>query len=282
LGLLSLLGAMTTRILQRYNCSLVTGASAGIGAGFARVLASEGSDLVLVARDKAKLETLAKELRKDHGIEVDVLPADLATSKGIAAVEARLTAEPAIDLFVNNAGVGSNGSFADLPLEGELRQIDVNVTAVARLMHTALGPMLAADSGTIINVSSVMCFKGVPGSAMYTATKAFITTLADAVHEETRETGVTLTTLLPGSVRTEFHDRAGMNEAVKDLPDAMWLMPDDVAREALKAARKGKAMCIPTAKYKMFGTVMRLAPYKVFRRIGGRNYRKTLAATADK
>jgi short-subunit dehydrogenase len=273
---------MSVGILKRYSCSLVTGASTGIGAGFARVLAAEGSDLVLVARDKAKLEKLAEQLRRDHKVEVEVLPADLAEAKGIAAVEARMTSEPAIDLFVNNAGVGSNGSFAELPLEGELRQIDVNVTAVARLMHTALGPMSAANSGTIINVSSVMCFKGVPGSAMYTATKAFITTLTDAVHEEARGTGVTLTTLLPGSVRTEFHDRAGMNEAVKDLPDAMWLMPDDVARAALKAARKGKAMCVPTVKYKLFGLMMRAAPYKVFRRFGGRTYRKTRAATASK
>jgi short-subunit dehydrogenase len=249
--------------------ALVTGASTGIGEAFARRLAAEGTALVLVARDQQRLQILADDLRAAHRVEVEVLAADLIAAEGADTVAARLGAEPAIDLLVNNAGMGSKGLFAELPLEGELRQVHLNVTALLQLTHSALRAMKARRAGTIINVSSISGLHPEVKMATHGATKAFVTSLTDALHEEARGTGVTLTVVLPGFVRTEFMERTGNAEGFPDPPKFMWLTPDQVAAAALKDARRGAAQSIAGRGYRVISGVIASAPRGVSRRLSG-------------
>src|SRR5205809_7969522 len=169
--------------------ALVTGASSGIGAAFARALAARGDDLVVVARDETRLEELAETLEKEHGTAVEVLAADLTSKKGMAVVEARLeSAEPAIDLLVNNAGMGTYGKFAELPREAEAREVRLNVLTVMQLSHAALPGMIERGRGGIINVSSLACYAPTPLDATYGGTKAFDKRLTHALPASLRGT----------------------------------------------------------------------------------------------
>jgi short-subunit dehydrogenase len=218
----------------------VTGASSGIGRAIARQLAAEGTDLVVVARDRKRLDDLAKEL----DVDVEVLAADLADPAELAVVETRVAAaEKPIDLLVNNAGFGTYGAFADLPIDGEEREIRVNVIAVVRLAHAALGAMKERGAGTILNVSSVAGLVATPGNATYGATKAYVTSFGEALHGEAKGTGVKVATVLPGFTRTEFQDRAGIEG--RTIPKVAWMDADDCARSALKAAKVGEPFHVP-------------------------------------
>lgn len=235
----------------RWRTALVTGASSGIGDAFARQLASEGTDLVVVARDIDRLETLARELRSSHGVLVEVLGADLSAPVSRAAIEKRLTeAARPVDLLVNNAGFGTSGDFAELPIGREEQEVQVNVLAVLRLTSAALGPMVARGSGTVLNVGSIAGLYPAPGSATYCATKAFVSSFGDSVHEELRGTGVTLTTSLPGFTRTEFQARSSWDEQ-SSVPKAAWLTAEKVASQSLDAAAAGKARVVPSIGYKV-------------------------------
>jgi short-subunit dehydrogenase len=228
------------------SIALVTGASAGIGRAFAERLAARGDDLVVVARDTARLEALGKELDGAYGTDVEVLTADLATGQGIAAVEARLAdgARP-VDLLVNNAGFGTVGRFHELPVAPEITEIGVNVVAVTRLMHAALDGMVRRGRGGVINVSSIAGYQPNPGTATYGATKAFVSSLSQAVHEELKGTGVHCMVLCPGFTRTEFQDRAGVDSS--EVPDFLWQDAPTVVDHALAAYAKGRAVCLPGA-----------------------------------
>jgi uncharacterized protein len=246
--------------------ALVTGASAGIGDAFARRLASDGTSLVLVARDQQRLEKLADRVRGEHGVDVEVLAADLSDDAQIARVADRLAGAPKIDLLVNNAGFGTFGTFRKLPLDGELRQIDVNIRAVMWLAHTALATMTENGSGTVLNVSSTLALQPFPGSATYAATKAFVMSFTEALHEEARGTGVTVSAVMPGMVRTEFQQRAGKAEQFENLPSFAWLSPDKVADSALRAARRGRALSVPGLGYKVSAGMTSAAPRRMVRR----------------
>ncbi|MCW2569097.1 MAG: short-chain dehydrogenase/reductase [Mycobacterium sp.] len=242
--------------------ALVTGATAGIGAAFARRLAAEHHDLVLVARDPARLASFAAALG-DHGdIGVEVLAADLATEAGSAAVEARLAdRERPVDVLVNNAGIGLGGSFVGNTLEDEQRMLDLNVRAVLRLTHVALGGMLERGRGDIVNVSSVSGFGPIGGT--YSATKAWVTSFSESTHAAVRTRGVRVTALCPGFVRTEFHERAGID--VGDRTGLMWLDADRVVRDALHDLRRGRAVSVPSPQYKVLSGVLRHVPHGVLR-----------------
>jgi short-subunit dehydrogenase len=254
------------RIWQR---ALVTGASSGIGAAFARRLAAEGTDLILVARDEQRLQALAEALEAAHAVEVEVLAADLASVEGATRVAERLAAAPTIDLLVNNAGIGSKGTFANLPLDGELRQVELNVSALVRLTHAAIRNMIARGTGTVVNVSSLSGLIPEPTMATYGATKAFVTSFSDALHEETRGTGVNVTLVLPGFVRTEFMKRTGNAEGFAQPPEFMWLTPEQVARDALDAARQGRADSVSGYGYRLLAAVMAIVPRSLRRRLSG-------------
>jgi hypothetical protein len=262
---------MSTRSVppSPWRRALVTGASAGIGTALARELAARGTALVLVARRADRLDTLAAELRAG-GAEVETLAADLATVEGCDAVAARLavTTSP-VDLLVNNAGLGSNGPFASLPIGREIEQVRVNVEAVVRLTRAALDPMLAARRGAVLTVSSVAGHQPGPGNAVYAATKAFATSFTEALVEELRGSGVTATALLPGLTRTEFHEAADMTERMEQLPGFVWMQADAVARAALDGAAAGRAVVIPGAGNRALVWVSGALPRPVVRRVAG-------------
>ncbi|HEX6424455.1 MAG TPA: SDR family oxidoreductase [Acidimicrobiales bacterium] len=253
--------------------ALVTGASSGIGRALARALAAEGSDLVVVARDRARLDGLAAELRGGHGVAVDVLPADLADAGQLAAVEARLTGgDPPVDLVVNNAGFGTYGDLADLDVDTESREIAVNVTAVVRLTHAALQGMVRRGRGAVMNVSSVAGLQATPGNATYGASKAFVASFGEAVAGELAGTGVTLTTVLPGFTRTEFQERAGVGG--REIPGPAWMSPDEVASVALAATRAGRPWVVPGALNKVLVAAAGPVPRGLKRRLASRVARR--------
>jgi len=243
-----------TQFAGRVSSSLVTGATAGIGHAFATHLAQRGHDLVLVARDRERLESVAKELRDEYAVSVEVLPADLTDRSELATVEARL-ADPArpIDLLVNNAGFGLKDRFLVNDLEAEQAMLDVLVTAVLRLSHAALGPMVERGRGGIINVSSVAAF--LPRGT-YGAAKAWVNRFSEWAANEYRDQGVTVTALCPGFTKTEFHQRMG----VKRGTGFMWLDVDMLVEKALSDFDKGRVYSIPGAHYRVIAGVTRLIP----------------------
>lgn len=240
--------------------ALVTGATAGIGLEFARQLAARGHGLVLVARDEARLDAVAKELRAAYDIEVEVLVADLVDKAQSATVEARLAdrSRP-IELLVNNAGFGLKHRFLDNPIEEEQAMLDVLVTAVLRLSHAALGPMAERGRGGIINVSSVAAF--LPRGT-YSAAKAWVNSFSEWAHNEYKPKGVTVMALCPGFTKTEFHQRM----EVKRGDSFMWLEPEFLVKTALADFDKGRVYSIPGAQYKAIRSLTRVIPSVVLQR----------------
>jgi short-subunit dehydrogenase len=236
--------------------ALVTGPTAGIGRSFAQALAARGHDLVLVARDEARLEELAAGLRTSYGVGVEVLGADLADRASLAAVEARV-ADPdrPVTLLVNNAGFGHRQPFTDNTVEDEQQMLDVLVTAVMRLSHAALRPMLARGDGAIINVASVAAF--LPRGT-YSAAKSYVVSFTEWLDLTYRDRGVRAMALCPGFVRTEFHQRMGVGPG--SAPRWMWLDADRLVRDALADLDSGRTISVPSKRYKVLSTVARCTP----------------------
>jgi short-subunit dehydrogenase len=242
--------------------ALVTGATAGIGAAFARRLATEHHDLVLVARDAARLESFAATLRAPGDVVVEILPADLTTEAGCAAVEARLAdPERPVDILVNNAGIGLRTGFLDHDVETEQRLLDLNVRAVLRLTHAAVRGMVARGRGDVVNVSSVAGFAPMGGT--YSASKAWVTSFSESLHAAVRGRGVRVVAVCPGYVRTEFHERAGID--VGDRTGPLWLDADRVVRDALHDLRRGRAVSVPSVQYKALAGMLRHLPHGLLR-----------------
>ncbi len=243
------------------STALVTGASAGIGRAFAERLAREGNDLVLVARDRARLEELATELRRRHGVAVEVLVADLSDREATGRVCARVAdgVRP-VDLLVNNAGFGLKRSFLDNDLAAEEAGLDVMVRAVLLTCHAAGRAMRERGRGAILNVSSVASFIA---NGTYSAEKAFVTVFTEGLASELAGTGVTATVLCPGFTRTEFHARADIG--VSALPQPLWLDADDVVQQALSDVARGKVVSVPGAQWKVVTAGVRALPRPLVR-----------------
>ncbi|NLG21444.1 MAG: SDR family NAD(P)-dependent oxidoreductase [Actinomycetales bacterium] len=245
--------------------ALVTGASSGLGRAFAVELARRGHDLVLVARDRERLEELATELRQSYAVTTEVLPADLADRVQTERVADRVRdPERPVDLLVNNAGFGQKRSFSRGELADEERAVDVMVRAVLVLSHAAAGAMRARGRGGILNVSSVASF-AVMGT--YSAIKSWVTVFTEALSVELQGTGVTATAVCPGFVHTEFHDRARMNMSA--LPGPLWLDVDQVVTGALRDLDAGRTVSVPSATYKLVTAGIRVVPRSVVRRVSG-------------
>lgn len=245
--------------------ALITGASAGLGRAFAVELARRGHDLVLVARDRDRLEELAQELQQQYAVTTEVLTADLADRAQTERVAERLRhAQAPIDLLINNAGFGLKHSFSKGELADEERALDVMVRAVMVLSHAAAGAMRTRGRGGILNVSSVASF-AVMGT--YSAIKSWVTVFTEALSIELAGTGVSATAVCPGFVHTEFHDRALMNMTA--LPDALWLDADQVVRGALRDLAAGRAVSVPSATYKAVTAALTLVPRPAIRRVSG-------------
>jgi short-subunit dehydrogenase len=239
------------------STAMVTGPTAGIGLSFATRLAARGDDLVLVARDVGRLEGVAADLRSSYGVRVEVLPADLVERDQLRAVEARLRdPERPIDLLVNNAGFGLKERFLRNDVEAEEAMLEVLVTAVLRLSHAALGPMVERGHGGLINVSSVAAF--LPRGT-YAAAKAWVNSFSEWAANEYRAQGVTVMALCPGFTKTEFHERMDVTRGSGFL----WLDPDFLVRKALEDFDKGRVYSIPGAQYKTIVSLSRLIPHRV-------------------
>ena len=224
--------------------ALVTGASAGIGKSFAEHLARAGHSLVLVARRADRLQELGDRLQREHGVDVEILPADLGAVDGVAAVAARLGAEPAIDLLVNNAGYAARGSVADLDPDALERMLNVNIVALARLSHAAMKAMTAAKRGRIINIASGTVFMQLPGNAGYGASKNFVMAFTRTMQAEAAGSGVQVQLLIPGVIATDFHEVAG--NTLSNFPPERVMQADDLVVASLRALEMGEDVCIPS------------------------------------
>jgi len=243
--------------------ALVTGPTSGIGRSFAHRLAERGHDLVLVARDAERLEKLAAELRSNHGVEVEVLVADLADRAQLGTVEDRLAdAARPVDLLVNNAGFGLKRPFLANSVEQEQQHLDVLVTAVMRLSHAALGPMVARGSGAVVNVSSVA---GYLPRGTYAAAKAYVTSFSEWADLTYRAQGVRVMALLPGFTRTEFHSR--MDVGPDSAPGFLWLDVDRLVDDALADLERGRRISIPSKRYKVLAAAAKYTPTSVQARL---------------
>ena len=251
------------------STALVTGATAGIGNAFARRLASDGYDLVLVARDATRLAAVAEDLRAT-GVDVEVLPADLTDREQLTQVVARLAdADQPVDLLVNNAGFGANQSFVTGSVDLEQELLDLMVTAVMRLSHAAVGGMARRRRGGIVNVSSVAGF--LPYGT-YGAAKAWVTAFSQGLANEVGPLGVRVMALCPGFVRTEFHDRAGMD--MSGMSQALWLDADRVVADAMSDLAKGSVVSVPSLTYKAVAVGARVVPPALLRRVESRRRRR--------
>jgi len=242
--------------------ALVTGATAGIGESFTRLLAAAGFDLILVARDEVRLNERAAGLKEKFGANSIVIVADLATESGCTKVE-EFIANNDVEVLINNAGFGINKAFTISDLAKEEEVLKVLVRTPMRLMHVALPKMKERNSGVVINVSSVASF--IAGGA-YSASKSYLTVLSESLHTELSATNIKVSALCPGFTRTEFHQRGRMKMA--GLPEFMWLNSDVLVAKAWKDALAGKAVSVPGWQYKVLVGVISLVPRSMVRRLG--------------
>ncbi len=251
----------TESVGPRWTRALVTGASSGIGNAIARQLAADGTELIVVARNVARLEALAASV----DVDCEVMPCDLADRAALGAVERRIeAADRPIDLLVNNAGLGFGGPFASLDRDDATFVVDVNVVAVQRLTQAAASRFSDRGVGTILNVGSLAGDAVGANSATYNATKAFVTSLGQSLAAELAGTGVTITTLLPGFTRTEFQQRSGTD--VADVPRVLWQSAESVAAAGLAGAAAGLIEVVPRKRYRVLRGINRVLPGVLKRR----------------
>lgn len=246
--------------------TLITGASAGLGEGFARALAAQGEHLILTARRADRLDALAAELRER--VQVDVFAADLADPAAPADLLARIAAaDLAVDQLINNAGYGLRGAVADLDADAQLGIVDVNCRALLALARGVLPGMIARKSGGILNVASTAAFQPGPWMAVYYASKAFVLSFSEALHEEVREHGVRVAALCPGPTRTEFADVAGMTDM--KLFTSLASGPDAVVRDGIAALKGNTAVKVSGALNTALAESIRFTPRAMSRWIAG-------------
>lgn len=250
------------------NTALITGASSGLGAEFARQLAATGAGLVLVARDREALDQVAARLRSRYGVSIEVLPADLLKRRHLARVVARIS-DPArpIDLLVNNAGFGLPLDFAANDIEDEVNHLALHVEVPMRLSHAALAHMLPRGRGRIINVASVAGF--IPRST-YGACKGWLISFSRWSNERYGPSGVTTTAVCPGFTHTNFHGRMGLQPGKEGVQAWQWLDPRTVVAEGLRDAARGRAVSVPSLRYRTIVALTRLVPTSLVMRAGER------------
>jgi uncharacterized protein len=248
-------------VVSRIERALITGASAGLGAAFARQLADRGVLLTLVARRGDRLEELARALP----VEVEVLTADLRSAASVDIIADRLAAtDQPIDLLVNNAGFGAYGPFVDLPADRQLDMVDLNVTALVQLSHAAAGQLVPRGGGGIINVGSTAAYQPDPFGAVYGATKAFVRSFTEAIHEELRDRGVHVMLLSPGFTETEFQEVAAVADSA--MPGPLRMTADQVVAEALRDFGRGRPVCIPGPANKLNVAAVEVTPSVISRK----------------
>lgn len=254
--------------------ALVTGASSGIGLAFAEALARDGHDLVVMARSAARLEALAEKLHAAHRVAVEAVAADLTKAAALHKVEAMVADDPHLELLVNNAGFGTVGRFVSLDPDREEEEIRLNVIALVRLTRAALPGMVRRKRGGVINVSSLAAFNPGPVNATYSATKAFVNSFTEALHEELRGSGVRVQALCPGFTHTEFQERAGIDKS--RIPSFVWMSAEAVVEASLAGLRRGEVVCIPGVANRLTAGMTSLMPRRLVRRVLGIGSRRLL------
>jgi uncharacterized protein len=256
--------------------ALVTGASSGIGAAIAAELAGRGHGVTLVARREDRLRKLAEDLAGKHGVRTETIGADLEDPAARDAMAARIT-ELGLDveILVNNAGFGHSGDFVRRDRERLLSMIRVNCEALVDLQSRYLPAMVERGRGTVINIASTAAFQPMPGSATYSATKHFVLSLSEGVHEELGGTGVSLTAVCPGPVRTEFMEVSGIGGAEDRTPGMIWSTAEDVASEAVSGADRGKRVVIPGLMNRAGAITGQHAPHAIALPLVRRIYRRS-------
>ena len=240
--------------------AVVTGASSGIGASFARRLAREGYGLLLVARRRERLEELAAELEASFGASVEVLTADLTKHADLGRIEERLRSDPKLEFLVNNAGFGTRGRFFEISAESQDAMHRLHVMATMRLAHAALPGMVSRDKGSAVNVSSVAAFTQSPGNVSYCSTKAWMNSFTEGLYVELRSIGsaVRVQALCPGFTLTEFHDTLGIDRSI--APQSWWMKADDVVAASMAGLDKRKWIVIPGWRYRLVAALLALTP----------------------
>lgn len=236
---------------------MITGASSGIGAVFARRLASQGYNLVLVARREALLRSLADEVQQKFRVNAQVFPADLSNPIHVERLEKRIAEIGDLDFLINNAGFGAPGKFADMQVKRNVEMIQVHILATVRLCRAALPGMIARGRGSIINVSSIAAFMASPRNTTYCATKVYLNLFSEGLQDELQGTGVRVQALCPGLTHTEFHDQAGYEDYKRKMPKFLWMSAEDVVTESLAALEKGRVICIPGFKNRLIVAAIR-------------------------
>ncbi len=241
---------------QEGRTALITGASSGIGAAFARALAAQGFDLILVGRREKRLAVLAAELRRS--VRADFLVADLSTSDGVERLERSIRQTADLELLVNNAGFGTMGPFADIDLATQLDMLHVHLVATMRLCHAALPGLIARNRGAIINVASIGAFMPGAGNVTYNATKAFLVSFSESLQKELLGTSIHVQALCPGFTVTDFHDRAAYVDLDRaQIPRWLWSSARAVVEASLKALRRHQVICIPGFKNRVLIALLR-------------------------
>jgi len=221
--------------------ALITGASSGIGLSFAKQLARQGFNLILLARRKDRLEAIASELESQYSVRCEIIQADLSEIGDIKNTADYITQMNDLDVLVNNAGFATFGYFADVPVEKALGMLNVHLTATIQFTHAAIQGMLKRKRGALINVSSIGSFVLSPGNVVYDATKSFLNTFSENLKLEMQDKDIRIQALCPGFTRTEFHEVGDLkNYDRKAIPESMWMSPDEVVSLSLKALGKGK------------------------------------------
>jgi uncharacterized protein len=252
----------------RDRWALITGASAGLGAEFARALARRGMHLVLTARREERLQALADELGAEHGVRTEVVALDLGEPGAAERLWSRAGQGRLIHLLVNNAGFGARGPFHETPRERHVQMLQLNVTALLELTHLALSEMRPRGEGGILNVSSVVAFQPIPTYATYAASKAYVQFLTEALWEESRRAGVRLTALCPGRTPTEFQQVSGSSRVDAGGPGI--LPPDRVVEAGLRALEQGRPFVVPGLLNRINTQSARLLPRALLQRLLGR------------
>lgn len=242
--------------------ALITGASSGIGQAYATALADMGYDVILVARRKERLVKLASQLMEAHGVNAQVLVADLATEEGIERVEYVIRETEDLNVLVNNAGFGLAGHFAETAVGDQEDMIRVHVMATVRLTRAALPVMLVRQRGAIVNVASLMAFYPLSGNVTYGATKSYLRSFTEALHQELWETGVRAQALCPGLTRTEMMQASGRRESI--LPDFVWMSAGRVVRRSIRDLRNDRVVSVPGFGYRVLAHASRVIPRRAF------------------
>lgn len=264
-----------TSVTATRPLALITGASSGIGATFARKLAARGCDLVLVARRRDRLEETARAIEAAHAVRAEVLPADLTREADLQAVEQRIAAAPNLEYLVNDAGFGTKGYFFAAPLDGQDQMHRLHVMAPMRLTHAALAGMVARKRGNIVNVASVSGFGQTPGSVSYSATKTWMTSFTEGLYIELKSAGspVRVQSLCPGFTLSEFHDTMHFDRS--GIPAGMWMQADDVVETSLRALDRDQVLVVPGWRYRLLVLVMQTLPRSLYRTLAITYARRT-------